>query len=121
MTAQEQREARETWDYYRAVFQRRSTLHPELTPVLPILDLICSQGFNDRLYAGTSLDNLVISTRRNPRSRLGTILVLPKRETVEFRLFKNDGAAVTSEVPFQQVAQEAGRLLAILTEPALAR
>lgn len=117
MTGQEKREARDTWTYQRAAFQRRSDIFPELAQLLPIIDAVCSEGYGDRLYASTALDNLLISTRRKPGSRKGAILVLLKPDAIEFRLFKNNGDALTSEVRFDQAPQEVGRLLSILTEP----
>lgn len=111
MTQQECQKAKESWTYYRRAFSRRSAHFPNLAIFVPLTERICELGYSEKLYAGTSLDNLVISVRPNPRDRRETILVIPHEKTVEFRLYPKDGEAEVSTVVWDQAASTLDRLL----------
>jgi hypothetical protein len=111
MTQQERREAEASWRYYRAAFSRRSLPFPALTILVRIIDRICELGYSERLYAGESLDQLVISARAKPRDRRQTILVVPKEDAVEFRFYPKEGAAEVHTVALDQVESAIDRLL----------
>jgi hypothetical protein len=98
MTEQERRQAEESWTYYRSAFSRRSHQFPAATILVSLIDRIVELGYADQLYAGASLDNLVISLRPNARGRRQTIFVIPRGETVEFRLYPKEGEAEVSTV-----------------------
>ncbi len=93
MTQQKRQIAKESWTYHRAALSRRSNHFPNLSIFLPLIDRICELGYSEKFYAGTSLDNLVISILPKPRDRRQTILVIPQENTVEFRLYPKEGEA----------------------------
>ena len=115
MTQPERQKAKESWIYSRSAFSRRSHQFPNLTVFVSLIDRICELGYSEKLYAGTSLDNLVISVRPNPRDRRQTILVIPQEKDVEFRLYPKDGEAEVSTVVRDQAAAALDRLLPRLT------
>ena len=94
-----------------SAFERRSATSPELVHFLPIIDRVAELGSSEVLYPSTSLDNLVISARPNPYDRRGRILVTPKGNGVELRLYKRDGTTEVSQVGAEQVRSEIERLL----------
>jgi hypothetical protein len=116
MTQQERQKAKESWTYYRSAFSRRSPHFPKLAVFIPIIDRICELGYSEQLYAGASLDNLVISVCSNPRDRRQTILVVPQENTVEFRLYPKDGETEISTVAQDQAASALDRLLPRLAD-----
>jgi hypothetical protein len=111
MTQQERQKAKASWSYHRSTFHRRSYLFPNLAVFVPVIDRVCELGYSEKLYADTSLDNLVISVRPNPRDRRQTILVIPKENMVEFRLYPKDGEAEVSKVAPEQAASALDHLL----------
>lgn len=111
MTQPQHQKAEESWSYYRSAFSRRGRLFADLAVLVPLIDRIRELGYSERLYAGASLDNLVISVRPQPRDRRQTILVIPKEESVEFRLYAEDGETETSTVALNQIESEIDRLL----------
>lgn len=119
MTQPEHQKAAESWGYFRSAFARRSRLFPNLAIFGPLIDRICEQGYSEQLYAGASLDNLVISVRPNPPDRRQTILVVPQGDRIEFRLYPKDGSAEVSTVTQDQAASALDRLLPRLTAKVL--
>ncbi|HTU90662.1 MAG TPA: hypothetical protein VMF69_11355 [Gemmataceae bacterium] len=111
MTQQDRHKAEESWTYYRAVFNRRSRHFPSQAIFLPLIDRIYELGYAEQFFAGTSLDNLVISIRPNPRDRQQTILVVPQEDAVEFRLYPKDGETEVSTVTREQAVSALDRLL----------
>ncbi|HWG42549.1 MAG TPA: hypothetical protein VN688_07160 [Gemmataceae bacterium] len=111
MTQHERHTTDHSWRYYRSAFRRRSGLFPALAPLVTIIDRICQRGYSERLYAGASLDNLVISTHPKPRDHRQTILVIPKEDTVEFRLYAEEGEAEVCTVALNQVESTIDSLL----------
>ncbi len=111
MTQQERQKAKESWIYHRSACHRRSHLFPNLAVLAPVIDRVCELGYSETLYADTSLDNLVISVRPNPRDRRQTILVIPKENMVEFRLYPEDGETEVSTVSPEQAASALDHLL----------
>lgn len=111
MTRSEHRNAGESWAYYRSAFSRRSRHFPNLAVLVAVIDRVCELGYAERLYAGASLDNLVISVRPQTSDRHQTILVVPKGESVEFRFYPEDGETEISTTPLNQVESEIDRLL----------
>ncbi len=114
MTQHESHTTNDSWHYYRSAFQRRSGPFPNLAVLVAIIDRICEQGYSERLYAGESLDNLVISVRPKPRDRRQTILVIPKGDAVEFRLYGEQGEAEFCTVALDQVESAIDSLLSRL-------
>ena len=115
MTQQERHKAEESWAYQRSAFNRRSRHFPSLSVLVPLIDRVCELGYSKQLYAGSSLDNFVISVRPNPRDRRQTILVIPQEDMVEFRLYPKDGEAEVATVARDQAASALDRLLPRLT------
>jgi hypothetical protein len=111
MTQQERLTAKESWRYHRLAFHRRTHLFPNLAVFVPVIDRVCELGYSEQLYANTSLDNLVISVRPNPRDRRQTILVIPQANMVEFRLYPEDGETEVSTVSTEQAASALDHLL----------
>ena len=111
MTQRERQKAKESWTYHRSAFSRRSHHFPSLAVFVPLIDRVCELGYSEKLYADTSLDNLVISVHPNPRDRRQTILVIPKENAVEFRLYPKDGEAEVSTVAPDQAASALDQLL----------
>jgi len=114
MTQHEHPLTDDSWSYYRSAFRRRSGPFPTLAILVTIIDQICELGYSERLYAGESLDNLVISVRPKPRDRRQTILVIPKGDAVEFRLYGEQGEAEVCTVALDQVGSALDHLLSRL-------
>jgi hypothetical protein len=115
MTQPKRHTTDDSWSYYRSAFRRRSRHVPALAILATLIDRICERGYSERLYAGESLDNLVISTRPNPRDRRQTILAIPKDDAVEFRLYAEEGEAEVCTVALNQVESAIDRLLSRLS------
>lgn len=103
--------AEQSWKHYRSAFDRRSHHFPALAVFVRLIDKICELGYSERLYAGASLDNLVISVLPEPHDRRQTILVIPHDNAVEFRLYPADGAAEISAAAPEQAASAIEKLL----------
>jgi hypothetical protein len=114
MTEQDRRKAEESWTYYRRAFARRSRPFPALAILVSLIDRIHACGFSEQLYAGASLDNLVISVLPNPRDRRQTILVIPQEDAVEFRLYPKGGDAEVTTVARDQAEAALDGLLSRL-------
>lgn len=119
MTQSKRPKAEESWQYYRSAFSRRSRLFPNLSIIEPLIDRICELGYSGRLYASSSLDNLVISVWPQPRDRRQTILVIPQEDQVEFRLYPQNGQVEVSTVAQNQAASVLDHLLPRLTAEVL--
>ena len=111
MIQHEGQKAAESWRHYRSAFSRRSRHFPNLAVLVALIDRVGQQGYSERLYAGASLDNLVISARPQPCDRRQTILVIPRGDTVEFRFYPEDGEMEISTTALNQVESEIDRLL----------
>lgn len=108
---QEHSTLEESWKYYREAFSRRSRSSPSWSVFVSLIDKICQLGYSEQLYAGTSLDNLVISLRPQPRDRRQTILVRVKDEAVEFRFYPTEGEAEVTTVDLTQAEATLEKLL----------
>lgn len=115
MTLQRHEKAEKSWEYYRSKFSVGSRHFPFLAVLVPLIDRIRELGYAEQLYAASSLDNLVISVRPNPRDRRLTILVMPQENTVEFRLYPQDGKVEITTAAWSQAAAVLDQLLPRLT------
>ena len=111
MMQQEHSKPGESWKYYREAFSRRSSFSPPWSVFVSLIDRISRLGYSEQLYAGTSLDNLVISLRPEPRERRQTILVRAKVDAVEFRFYPMEGEAEVSTVDLTQAEATLEKLL----------
>lgn len=102
MTQPERLQVRDSWNYYRGAFHRRSRYFPLLSVFVPLIDKIGDLGYSERLYAGVSLDNLIISVHPRPRDRRQTLLLIAKEDAVEFRLYPKEGEAEVCLTPWNR-------------------
>ena len=81
---------RESWLQCRRSLVPRVTQEPLFAVTVQAIDWAVTQGAADRTHARLSLDRLVISDAE-PRAEGGSMLVLiPKPDSVELRLYRGD-------------------------------
>ena len=104
-------DATESWSMCRTAFARRAAHVPEIGLIHRLIDWIIDQGFSTLLYPSCSLDNLVISDATDWRKESQKILVIPKKSTVELRLYTRGKLVDQREVGFDHLYEELDRLL----------
>ena len=102
---------RESWLQCRRSLAPRVAQDPLFAVTAQAIDWAVTQGIADRTHACLSLDRLVISDAE-PRAEGGSMLVLiPKPDSVELRLYR--GAALTERVEIDpsQLREQLDRLV----------
>lgn len=102
---------RESWLHCRRSLAARLAQDPLFAVPVQAIDWAVAQGIADRTRARLSLDHLVISDAE-PRSEGGSMLVLiPKPDSVELRLYRGAGLAETVEIDRSQLCEQLDRLV----------
>jgi hypothetical protein len=102
---------RESWLRCRRSLASRLAQEPLFAAPIKAIDWAVAQGIADRTHARLSLDRLVISDTE-PRTEGGSMLVLiPKRESVELRLYRDAGLAESVETDSAHLCDQLERLV----------
>lgn len=102
---------RESWLRCRRSFERWLAHSPLFTTPLQVIDWAVAYGFADRLHASMSLDHLVISDRPPRAEHANKLVVIPKPDSVELRLYRDAGLAEMVEIDRSRLHEELDRLV----------
>lgn len=102
---------RESWLRCRRSLAPRVSQDPLFAIPVQAIDWAVAQGIADRTHARLSLDRLVISDAE-PRAEGGSMLVLiPKPDSVELRLYRGAGLAETVVIDRSHLCEQLDRLV----------
>jgi hypothetical protein len=102
---------REAWLRCRRSLAARVAQDPLFAIPVQAIDWAVDRGIADRTHAHLSLDRLVISDAE-PRVEGGSMLVLiPKPNAVELRLYRGAGLAERVEIDASRLCEQLVRLL----------
>lgn len=102
---------RESWLRCRRSLASRLAQDPLFAVPVQAIDWAVAQGIADRTHARLSLDRLVISDAE-PRTEGGSMLVLiPKPDRVELRLYRDAGLAERVEIDSSHLCEQLERLV----------
>jgi hypothetical protein len=102
---------RESWLRCRRSLASRVAQDPLFAIPVQAIDWAMSRDIADRTHARLSLDRLVISDSES-RAEGGSMLVLiPKPDSVELRLYRGTGHAETVEIDRSHLVEHLGRLI----------
>lgn len=102
---------RESWLRCRRSLASRAAQDPLFAIPLQAIDWAMTQDIAERTHARLSLDRLVISDAE-PRAEGGSMLVLtPKPDSVELRLYRDASLAETVEIDRSHLHEQLERLI----------
>jgi hypothetical protein len=102
---------RESWRRCRRSLASRLAQEPLFAIAVQTIDWAVAQGIADRTYASLSLDRLVISDAE-PRTEGASMLVLiPKPNSMELRLYRDAGLAERVEIDHSHLCEQLARLV----------
>ena len=93
---------RESWTECRRLLEQRLAHSPLFAIPLWVIDWAFARGISERTYAWFSHEWLVISNRRWHAGRADRLVVIPKPDSVELRLYHD--AALTQRTDTDQAA-----------------
>lgn len=101
---------RESWLRCRRSLASRAVQDPLFAVAVQAIDWAVAQGIAERTHASLSLDRLVISDAE-PRTEGGSMLVvIPKPDLVELRLYHDVGLAEQVETDRSHLGEQLDRL-----------
>lgn len=102
---------RESWLRCRRSFERWLAHSPLFATPLQVIDWAVAHGVADRLHASLSLDHLVISDRPWQAVRADKLVVIPKPDSVELRLYRDARLTEMVEIDRSRLHEELDRLV----------
>jgi hypothetical protein len=102
---------RESWTQCRRLLEQRLAHSPLFAIPLRVIDWAVARGISERSYAWLSHEWLVISNRGWQAERADRLVVIPKPDSVELRLYHD--AALTQRADTDQagLVEELDRLV----------
>lgn len=102
---------RESWLRCRRSLALRAAQDPVFAVAVQAIDWALMQGIAERTHASLSLDRLVISDAE-PQAESGSMLVLiPKPDSVELRLYRDAGLVERVEIDNSHLCEQLQRLV----------
>ena len=103
----------ESWLRCRRSLASRVAQEPLFAVPVQAIDWAIAHGIAERAHASLSLDRLVISSV-SPQAERGSMLVLiPKPQSVELRLYRNAGLAESMEIDPAHLGEQLDRLVSL--------
>ena len=104
---------RESWLRCRHSFERGLAHDTLFTTPLQVIDWAVAHGVADRLHASMSIGLLVISDRPRPWQAVRgcKLVVIPKPDSVELRLYRDAALAEMIEIDRSRLHEELDRLV----------
>ncbi len=102
---------RESWTQCRRLLEQRLAHSPLFAIPLRVIDWAVARGVSERSYAWFSHDWLVISNRRWQAERADRLVVIPKPDSVELRLYRDAALAQRIDIDQADLVEELDRLM----------
>jgi len=102
---------RDSWTQSRLLLQQRLVHSPLFAIPLQVIDWAVARELPDWTYSWLSHDHLVISNRRWDAVRAARLVVIPKQESVELRLYRDGVPIRRVSINSIHLAEELDRLL----------
>lgn len=102
---------RESWLRCRRSLVSRAAQDPLFTVAVNAIDWAIAHGIAERTHASLSLDRLVISDME-PQGKSGSMLVMiPKPDSVELRLYRDASLAERVEIDASHLCEQLDRFV----------
>jgi len=102
---------RESWLRCRRSLASRVAQDPLFAVAVQAIDWAITQGIAERTHASLSLDRLVISDAEPRAESGGMLVVVPKPDTVELRLYRGAGLVEQVEIDRSHLCEQLDRLV----------
>jgi len=101
----------ESWAQCRGFYERALVHEPFFAIPLLVIDWAIARGITNDLYVWRSHDWLVISNRRWVAERADSLIVIPKPDSVELRLYHDAALTQRADIDQSGLVEELDRLV----------
>ena len=107
---------RESWLRCRRSLVSRAVQDPLFAIAVKVVDWAIARGIAERTHASLSLDRLVISDVQSQGKSGSMLVVIPKPDSVELRLYRDAGLAERVEIDTSHLCEQIDRLISLFQE-----